>query len=164
LISKGNVKTSLEAVKSSLEYLVNGAGDGYFKANPAVRDMIGQDEPWHGSQRGVVSQGIGNALFESCDLAGLERVQLPAEFMAAGIALMVKPANWLLASHWVGALHSNMVLANEEESLFDPVHPSQLFALVLSVGDHFQKGNFLARWHKRFDERVDNVKLVKGKK
>lgn len=157
------MKTSLETVKASLEYLVNGAGDGYFKANPAVRDMIGQDEVWHGSQRGVVSQGIGNALFEACDLAGLERVQLPAEFMAAGICLMVRPCNWLLASHWVGALHSNVVLANEEEALFDQVQPSQLFALVLSVGDHFEKGNFLARWHKRFDERVDMVKSGKKK-
>lgn len=151
------MRTNLEAVKASFEYLVSGAGDGYFKANPAVRDLIAADSAWLGAHRGVVSQGIGNALFEACDTAGLERVALPAEFMAAGIVLMVKPVNWLLAAHWVGALHAQAALANAEEANFDPVEPQQLFALCCSVGDYFKKGRFESRWRARFEARVDEV-------
>lgn len=160
------MRTNLDAVKASFEYLVSGAGDGYFKANPAVRDLIGTDNAWLGAHRGVVTQGIGNALFEACDTAGLERVALPAEFMAAGIVLMVRPVNWLLACHWVGALHSQAALANAEEANFDPVAPQQLFALCCSVGSYFKSGGFEGRWRSRFESRIDEVseKSVSKKK
>jgi hypothetical protein len=155
------MRTNAETVINSLEYLVSGAGDGYFKANPDVRRLISQDEAWVGAQRGIITQGIGNCLFEACDVAGLERIALPAEFMAAGIVLMVREVNWLLACHWVGGMHSTSVMMSAEEASFDAVLLQQLFAMVLTCGEKFRQGTFEERWKARFDSRLENVK---GKK
>jgi len=148
------MKTNVSSVVNSLRYLVDGAGDGYFKANPDVRALVSTDEAWIGAHRNIVSQGIATSLFEACDTAGLPRVALPAEFMAAAIVLMCKEVNWMLACHWIGDLHSLSVLMNADEAMYDSVPATELFALCLAVGKEFSDGGFADLWKARFEARI----------
>lgn len=151
------MRSNREVVVACLQYVAEGAGDGFFKANPGIRDLVMQEEQWVAADRARVVQGLSSAMFEACDVAGLDRIALPAEFMGAAIAMFVSPPNWLMACHWVGAMHSNSVIMSQEEKQFDPVPPATLLSLLIAVRDDGKLEKFAQIWKNRMDRRCADV-------
>ena len=148
------MKTSLAICLGALEHLVSGSGDHFFDASPEVARLISQDAPWTVQDRPQVERGMQALLVGALDLAGLDRIELPAEFVAAAIALAVKPCNQLVACVWMSRAHSAAVMVAEEEQAHEPLSARQLFALVLSIPGACPLSQFESRWRSRVDGRV----------
>jgi len=68
----------------------------------ADREKLTQDVPWVATDRNVVERALQNVLQAGVAHTGLPAVELPAEFVAAGIAIVVHPINYLVCCAWVG--------------------------------------------------------------
>lgn len=97
-------------------------------------DFLHGDDLWLANQRSQARRCVEAVCYGALDLLGLPRMQLPAEFIAATIALHVHPANWLVACAIMeGAEYSEDIINNKQE----PISPAELFSMVYQI----QSGN-----------------------
>lgn len=151
------MKTCFTTACTALHYLANGAGDHYFDASPETRKLISQEEPWLNIQRNQIQEGFEALLHGSCDAANIPRIELPAEYVAAAIALVVKPANTQKACSWL-ADQSNGAIGQRmegDERVYETVSNRRLFDLVLTFGHRGTEiQEFRAKWEARVDNRI----------
>jgi len=90
------------------------------------------DAGWVGSDKTTVRNALNAALYAGVDVLGFERFKLPAEYVAAVIAICVKAVNWKMASIYMSdsQLTELDVLAGYQEERV-PVNADRLFGLVL---------------------------------
>lgn len=92
---------------------------------------VNADVPWIGSDRNRVTVSLNTLLSGVLDAAGVPRFALPAEYIAAGIAMYVSPINIQLACAYVERPRSIQSLAGNQNE-FDTCTAAQLYALIVS--------------------------------
>lgn len=93
------------------------------------------DVPWLGVDRSRVFSTLSSLITSTIDILGLPRFPLPAEYVAAGIALFVSPINVNAACCWMERSAPASELGRGIDDV-NPCTPQQLFALVVQlVGD-----------------------------
>ena len=123
----------------------------------ADRERLSSEVPWTVSDRGRMTRALEQVLAGGTELAGLPPVSLPAEFVAAAIALTVHPVNHLVACSWSGEKLSLQTEANgyiEGQSTpccHEVVTPRKLLALTIQAYSH--DGGF----KQRFDSAVERL-------
>ncbi|UOF79415.1 scaffold protein [Microviridae sp.] len=60
-------------------------------------DDVSKESIWVGPERNRITAAFYALLTSATDAFGFDRIKLPAEWIAAGIALWVAPCNWLTA-------------------------------------------------------------------
>ena len=93
-------------------------------------------KPWKGAQRPQVKRLLEALIYGTIDVLGLPRFRVPAELVAATVALYVKPVNYMAACEWIGNQKSAEDLANftgreEDLSGLEKVTPDRIYSLVL---------------------------------
>lgn len=123
----------------------------------ADRERLSSDVPWTVSDRGRMTRALEQVLAGGTELAGLPPVVLPAEFVAAAIALCVHPVNHLVACAWCGEKLSLQTEANGAvdgvvtPGVHEVVTPRKLLALTIQAYGH--DGNF----KERFDSKLEEI-------
>lgn len=95
-------------------------------------EKVSGETVWLGTDRNRVSQVLNNLLCGALDVIGVPRFQLPAEYIAAGIALFVAPVNSHAACRFMEKVPTAQALgrgADESEMCT----ARQLFALVTQL-------------------------------
>lgn len=90
---------------------------------------------WIGTDRPRIRHVVESAVYGAVDYIGFPRIAVPAEFIAAAIAVFVAPMNYMVAcSVMEGAEFSEHIINGVDR----PVSGSELFAFVLRIaaGDH----------------------------
>lgn len=85
--------------------------------NQADMDLFTGALLWGPDVRSRVRRVLDSVLYGICDMAMLPRVDIPAEIAASVIAMMVNPANWMIAAAWQEGLRPAQDLANSEETV-----------------------------------------------
>lgn len=104
-------------------------------SNLAITDAdlaaLTQDTQWHNTQLPSVYNALEQVMWGSASIAGLQRIQLPAEYIAACIVVAVHEVNWYtacirMADHAPTTLEAEAGYSDER----DPVTARQLFSMV----------------------------------
>ena len=120
---------------------------------------------WLASDRPRVRATLDAVLFGSLDVAGLPRFNVPAEYIAACLVVMVSPVNYHVACAWYnGALTSDDMSMSEDVSAAEPVSARRLFALLVQLHGDEAVGLAQAKFSKRVGLAIDHaVNRNKGK-
>jgi len=86
------------------------------------------DAPWIGAERNRMTQILHSLIMGTVDALGLPRFKVPAEYMAAGIAVFVAPVNVHSACTYAPITGEAELMGRGVGA--PPVLPEQLFALV----------------------------------
>lgn len=102
------------------------------KITPAEINVLVSDNGWVGTDKTTVRNALNAALYAGVDVLGYERFRLPAEYVAACIAISCKEVNWKSACIYMAdsKLNELDVLAGYQEER-EQVNAERLFALVL---------------------------------
>lgn len=93
--------------------------------------------PWIGGERAEVRRTLDSLIYASVDAAGLPRIDLPAEFVAAVLAIFVHPTNLMVACVFMEGRH-NWVddvarAANDPVQGLERVSASELFGIICEI-------------------------------
>lgn len=92
---------------------------------------------WSTTDRPRVRRVLDAYLYGCVDALGLPRFELPAEYVAAIIAVFVHPCNYFAACTWItGAVSQEELLSGKSGKVpegFEKVKPSQLFAIIIEL-------------------------------
>jgi hypothetical protein len=133
-----------------------GAEDMLIKAGISqdLFDKVKGDTPWKGSDRVEVTRCLDALNHGCCDIVGVPRIALPAEYIAASIANFVHPVNVKLACNWceVKASASEMAGSNSKSVQHENISSDRLFSLVVMLipGHH----NYLEEGFKKAVEKA----------
>ena len=98
-------------------------------------DLLRQDDLWSADQAADARSFITEAINASLTVAGIPAGSMPGHYVAAVIARLVQPCNWLTACHRVpetyNAVQASGVAVSSE---IVPMDVRQLMALVLEYG------------------------------
>lgn len=97
----------------------------------SVRKLM-QDAYWLGPERYQVETTFRALMAGSMRIVGLADYDVPVEFLAAGIAIFVKPCNARVACGWLERPYTARDLASGGTTLI-PVSAQQLMALVVML-------------------------------
>jgi hypothetical protein len=126
-------QTALSAMERIASYVdVNLSALGI---TPEAYTTTFEDVPWNVGDRRKVVQTINALCFGSCDAAGIDRIDLPSEYIAAVISAFVSPCNHHLACNWMAAetnlgYSADELASGADASSLQPTKPSQLLALI----------------------------------
>ena len=95
-------------------------------------ELATRDEVWTRNDRQSVVQTIEAVAHGGMDLLALPRLELPAEYLAAIIATIVRPVNFQIACRW---LERGVTVAAEgiEDGSLEPVKANVLFVLTCEL-------------------------------
>lgn len=101
--------------------------------------LLTQGEPWNVTEQKLVRGVLAQVVNVSLTLAGLPARALPAQYVAAIIAELVDPINWLAAAHSAPDTFDAQGAANvEQEFQVVPVKTEQMISLVMLYGGGFR--------------------------
>jgi len=102
------------------------------KATPAELQVVTQNKPWLQSDRHAVRNGLESVLYAALDVLGLQRFQLPTEYVAAVICSAVHPVNWMIACIYLSDQNiTNLDVKAGYGQTRDLMNPEKLFSVVL---------------------------------
>ena len=88
------MKLDIRTAKNTMEVIANGGATGAFDSLGITEDdfqLVTGDIPWIGADRHRVVAVLNSLIHGTVDLLGLPRIEVPAEFTAAAIAIFVAP-------------------------------------------------------------------------
>jgi len=95
-------------------------------------DVLRQPGLWTSDQRVAVRQTLDAVIYACTDMAGLPRVDIPAEYVAAVVATLVSPVNFLVLASWVADHKPARDLAQAEENVqIQRVHAGKMASLII---------------------------------
>ena len=86
-----------EMIKSSMDLIASGAGDAYIDCSEEEKRILFQDRFWNPTDKFVVIGALRKVLMGSVTAAGYPAIDVPAEMVAAAIAMLIRPANQFAA-------------------------------------------------------------------
>ena len=141
-------------VKSAMDLIASGAGDGYLECTEEEMRLLRIDRFWTAREKFTVLSGMQKTLQGSLTAAGYPALDVPAEFVAAGIALLVRPVNQLAAATIMGEGLIGVEEAMQGGQYTDAqiVSPRALFAMVMKgrLWDH----HFQTKMMQRLDVKL----------
>jgi len=95
-------------------------------------EKLNGQTPWIASDRNRVTQTLDALLCGTMDVIGVPRFQLPAEYIAGGIALFVAPINTHVACRFMEKVPSAEALGRGVDEA-ETCTAKQIFALVIQL-------------------------------
>ena len=120
-------------------------------------EQLTGNTPWTVSDRPKVSRTLTDLIYASVELLGLPRFRIPAEYVAAVVAVFVAPANIFAASSWVGSdlIASEDLISGKAAS---PVGTDEVFALVgVAYANAQQHTEFCNRFEANVGRRLAHI-------
>lgn len=120
------------------------------------------DTPWLGSERNRVTTALNTLLSGVLDAAGVARFNLPAEWVAAAIAVFVSPINIQLACRYV---ERPATVADLGRGVDEPDRctAQQLFALIVSFHGSNEWSDARQQFEKNTKLKLEQAILDKEK-
>jgi len=150
-----------EVAASSMRLLANIGRKGFLDGLGVARadfDRFIGDEPWLSTDRNRMTSVLNTMINASVDAMGLPRFDLPAEYIAAGIALFVSPVNvhgcCVFAARGAKPAEEMGRMAQTES-----VTPDRLFALVMQLFSN-QRTSARALFEKNTQIALDKVMML----
>ena len=151
------------AARNALELIARGSVDAIASFGISKDDfrLVTGVTVWLATDRARVSQILQQLLFGSLDVVGLNRIQAPAEYIAAVIAVFVAPVNHMPACRFFEHSRPADDLAlgprsNETES----VTATQLFAMVVDLANPAEISATALAFEKRVRLAVEHAKQI----
>jgi len=95
-------------------------------------ETLVQDRAWSKEQKSRCRTTLNQVIYGVMDEMNIPRIQLPAEMLAACIAVFIKPINGVTACCWMERTVSAIQLGMEEHDAV-PCTASQLISLVIQL-------------------------------
>lgn len=157
----------LEIGKGAMTLMADGEANGAIEGigiTPTQFKTVTGSTPWVGKDREQVVRILNAMIGGTIDVIGLLRFEVPAEYVAACIAMFVHPGNVMVACRWMEGGSENQELARDGEAGgTEKCTASQLFALVLMMRED---GECVTHAQGQFEKRTKLAfeKAEKGKK
>lgn len=138
---KTNMRTANYATAMAALMIVADSVNPEFSAlNITSQDLkvLTDNTPWVAQQKESAIRTVQALTYGISEMQGVSRLTVPAEYMAAVIAVFVKPCNYFAACTWVAErklVGSDVTtMATGEELKETRTTAQQLFALTISLG------------------------------
>jgi len=154
----GERNLSLDVAIGSMRMLANMGRDGFLDGIGVSKldfDRFIGDSQWINTDRNRMSSVLHALVNSSVDALGLPRFDLPAEYIAAAIALFVHPVNIMPACVYGPPSKSAEDAANL--AVCQPCTPAQLFALVKQLYADSSRHAARALFEKKTSIALDKV-------
>ncbi len=121
---------------------------------PETLKLVKGTIPWTVANRIEVVRCLDALNHGVCDIVGIPKIALPAEYIAASIAKFVHPLNTQVACSWMEVKSSAMEIAssNSKPMLHEEITAQQLFSLVMLL----QSNNVVDVMSARFKQAVQD--------
>lgn len=161
---------NLQIAKSGMEFIANLGRAGMLESSGVSRDdfnrLVGSI-PWAAKDRGRVTLTLQTLIEGSVDALGLDRFPLPAEYIAAGIAMFVQPMNVHYACRTMAKAPTNEALSRKSQMLDSQksgfIGADQLFALVQDIYSSSARSSARSLFEKNTGLALEFVENGKGK-
>lgn len=120
------------------------------------------DSPWMSTDRNRMNLVLSSLLSSTMDIIGVPRFQMPAEYIAAGIALFIAPINVQIACRFMERVPSAETLGRGLENS-DIVTASQLFALVCQLVADPATSHAVILFERNTSIRIENAHIYGDK-
>ena len=133
---------TLSVCLSSMKMLSKGTATGPLQTLgllPQELKLVTGDTSWKTSERNQVSKALHTLMYSTMDALGLQRFEVPAEYVAATIAMFVAPSNIMVACDWMQSdLLSASAIGNPNIDSINrnPITAGQLYAIILQLSEH----------------------------
>lgn len=154
-----NMNVSLRQVRSALAIIAGGAAE-HIKAcgvTPADFKLLTGERPWLAAERGRVRSTLDAVVHGSTSALGLPQLELPAEYVAAAIAMLVSPVNMQAACLFSESGRTVADLAGAPATGAAALSSTQLFALVMQAYGEEDLGDFQAQFEKRMNVAIEHA-------
>lgn len=152
-----NIKVAL----SNMKLIANQGSKGHLQVCGLTEDdfqKIVADVPWVGSDRNRLAQHFNSILFSTLDAVGLPRFTLPAEYIAAGIAMLIADVNIHAACRFFEKAPTVDSVAADVE--FEPCSANQLFSLVLLLKADPERSSARALFEKKCGVNMERKQIA----
>lgn len=117
---------------------------------------VTSDVPWTGQDRNRVTAALNTLMSGVLDTAGVPRFALPAEWVAACIAVFVSPINVSLACCYVERPGSAAEIGSGEEE-FEKCTAKQLFSLIVQFHGGIEHVQARLDFERKTKLRIDSL-------
>lgn len=134
----------LSVIKGAMQSLANGMASGCLETLGVLPDqlqLVTGQLPWQLNERNIVVRTLDLLMFGTMDILSLPRFEVPAEYVAATIAMFVSPSNIMVACRWMESSQASADLLGNPASTSQNtsyITSTQLFALVLQLANDGQ--------------------------
>lgn len=125
---------------------------------PETLELLTGSIPWTGNQRVDIKRCMDALNHGVCDIVGIPRINVPAEFIAASIAKFVHPCNTQLACNWAQITAGVLELAggNTKSQMQETITADKLFSMVQMLQDHVRQPYLNVEFELAVKKAVDN--------
>ncbi len=129
----------LTVVKGAMQALAAGSATGLLESLGMLPDdlkLVMGNTSWRNNERNMVIRNLDTLMYGTMDVLGLPRFMVPAEYVAATIAMFVHPCNLMVACMWMESGQQSadaMGNPNSQSTNIQGVAASQLFALCIQL-------------------------------
>lgn len=127
--------------------------------------LVASNEPWHATERRRVIATLDAIMHGTTDAMGLDRLTLPAEFVAGAVQLNVAPVNhrvacfWLASAHMAGARAADLAHKSLEGGDVEPATATQLFALISQAYDPSKTSEYRQKWLGKMTKAINQQQV-----
>ena len=125
----------LKVAMGAMRFIANMFKEGSVESLGITQEdfkQLSSEVPWLSSDRNRMSYVLGSLLSSTMDAISVPRFEMPAEYVAAGIAVFVAPMNVHAACRFMERSGTAQELSRGVESI-EPVGARQLYALVVQL-------------------------------
>lgn len=129
------MKLQFNVACGSMSMIAQMGRQGYLSQigiTPDDFELVSGNVVWKGSDRNRVQQIINNLMFSTMDICGTPRFQIPAEYIAATIAMFVKPINMHVACRFFERASTADAMGRSLDDT-ETCTAQQLFALLVQL-------------------------------
>ena len=103
-------------------------------------------------------------MFGTMDVLGLPRIQIPAEFLAAGISMFVQPSNLMVACRWMEQNSQTAEAQGNPQGTVnrESIAAEQLFSLCLQLVNDEQVAVCRAQFETRTNQAITKAESLLG--
>jgi len=119
-------------LNAALQLVISESAPYNIKISQAELQVVTQSSPWIQTDKVLVRNALQAILNAGVDIMGLQRFQLPTEYVAAVIVAAVHPGNWKIASIYLS--NGNMTELDVKAGYAEErviMNPDRLFSTVL---------------------------------
>jgi hypothetical protein len=151
---------NLDVALGSMRFLANMGRQGFLDGiglSKADFDRLVGPDIWVASERARMTQLIHTVINASVDSMGLPRFNLPAEYIAAGIAMFIHPVNAHAAC--IFAPPAASAESSGRMAVSQPCTAEQLFALTIQLYDNPGRNSARALFEKNTGLALEKMAL-----
>ena len=145
-----NFETAVAAMKLAAKELRDGRTLSLCGLTDAQWRAFTGAMPWSASSRAAMTTALKSLVNYTTDQAGLQPLQVSAEYVAAVITLFVDPVNMKLACAFVDGAHPSAaeLAANGVDTTIPNADSAQIFAMCGKLIDSDARITIAAQWEK----------------